>query len=131
MLWPDTASICKRILMLGCIVRFSIENCSSRWYSRIRSVIIRRLAKVSRPRLLGHEILKRVSRAQVPVEVALNPRTDRAVLGSYEGRYLVPLGIDVLELGLVDTAETFELLPIDRREKPLWDEVTELLVTPA
>jgi hypothetical protein len=65
------------------------------------------------------------------VEVLLDPRTDRAVLGSYEGRYLVPLGIDVLELGLIDTAETFELLPIDRHDKPLWDEVTQLLVTPA
>lgn len=59
----------------------------------------------------------------------LNPRTDRAVLGAPEGRYLVPPGIDVLELGLIDRAGQFELLPIDLRDKPLWDEVTQLLVT--
>lgn len=87
--------------------------------------------KVSRPRLLGHEILRRVGRAEVPAEYPLDPRTGRAVLGSREGRYLVPPGIDVLELGLIDTAGAFELLPIDHRDKPLWSEVTHLLVTPA
>lgn len=82
-------------------------------------------------RLLGHEILRRVSRAEVPAGYPLNPRTDRAVLGAREGRYLVPPGIDVLELGLIDRAGQFELLPIDLRDKPLWDEVTQLLVTAA
>jgi hypothetical protein len=53
------------------------------------------------------------------------------VLGAREGRYLVPPGIDVLELGLIDTPGLFELLPIDRRDKPLWNEVTHLLITPA
>lgn len=86
---------------------------------------------MSRPRLLGHEILRRVGRSEVPAEVLLDPRTGRAVLGSREGRYLVPPGIDVLELGLIDTAGLFELLPIDHRDKPLWNEVTQLLVTPA
>jgi hypothetical protein len=86
---------------------------------------------VSRPRLLGHEILQRVGRAEVPAEYPLNSRTDRAVLGSREGRYLVPPGIDVLQLGLIATAGAFELLPIDRRDKPLWNEVTHVLVTPA
>jgi hypothetical protein len=88
-------------------------------------------AQVPRPRLLGHEILRRIARAEVPSEVALDPRTDRAVLGSREGRYLVPPGIDVLELGLIDTPGAFELLPIDRRDRPRWDEVTHLLVTPS
>lgn len=86
---------------------------------------------MSRLKLLGHEILRRVGRAEVPAVHSLDPRMDRAVLGSREGRYLVPPGIDVLELGLVDTAGQFELLPIDRRDKPLWNEVTHLLVTPA
>lgn len=90
-----------------------------------------REAKVSRPRLLGHEILRRVSRLDVPANYPLNPRSDRAVLGALEGRYLVPPGIDVLELGLIDTAGRFELLPIDRRDKPLWDQVTHLLITNA
>jgi hypothetical protein len=53
------------------------------------------------------------------------------VLGSREGTYLVPPGIDVLELGLVSTAGRFELLPIDRRDKPLWNEVTTLSITRA
>jgi len=82
-------------------------------------------------RLLGHEILRRVGRAEVPTGYPLDPRTDRAVLGAREGRYLVPPGVDVLELGLVDRAGQFELLPIDLRDKPLWDEVTQLLVTAA
>ncbi len=90
-----------------------------------------RKAKVPRPRLLGHEILRRVTRAEVPANYPLNPRSDRAVLGALEGRYLVPPGIDVLELGLIDTAGRFELLPIDRRDKPLWDQVTHLLVSDA
>jgi len=82
-------------------------------------------------RLLGHEILRRVRRAGVPAGLPLDPRRDRAVLGAREGRYLVPPGIDVLELGLIDAAGEYELLPIDRRDKPLWDEVTHLLVTAA
>lgn len=90
-----------------------------------------REAKVSRPRLLGHEILRRVTRAEVPANYPLNPRSDRAVLGALEGRYLVPPGIDVLELGLIDTAGRFELLPIDCRDKPLWDQVTHLLISDA
>ena len=81
--------------------------------------------------LLGHEILRRVGRAEVPVGYPLDPRTDRAVLGAREGRYLVPPDVGVLELGLVDRARQFELLPIDLRDKPLWDEVTHLLVTAA
>lgn len=90
-----------------------------------------REAKVPRSRLLGHEILRRVTRAEVPANYPLNPRSDRAVLGALEGRYLVPPGIDVLELGLIDTAGRFELLPIDRRDKPLWDQVTHLLISDA
>ena len=96
-------------------------------HSRIRQ----REAQVSRPRLLGHEILRRVTRADVPAKYPLSPRSDRAVLGALEGRYLVPPGIDVLELGLIDTAGRFELLPIDRRDKPLWDQVTHLLISDA
>jgi hypothetical protein len=103
----------------------SITNAIGHSRTRLRE------AKVSHSRLLGHEILRRVTRADVPANYPLNPRTDRAVLGALEGRYLVPLGIDILELGLIDTAGRFELLPIDRRDKPLWDQVTHLLVTEA
>jgi hypothetical protein len=67
----------------------------------------------------------------MPAGYTLSPRSERAVLGAYEGRYLVPPGIDVLELGIIDTAGQFELLPIVHGDKPLWDEVTHLLVTAA
>jgi hypothetical protein len=90
-----------------------------------------REAKVSRPTLLGHEILRRVTRPDVAANYPLNPRLDRAVLGALEGRYLVPPGIDVLELGLIDSAGRFDLLPIDRPDKPLWDQVTHLLISDA
>lgn len=72
-----------------------------------------------------------MTREEVPADYPLNPRTDRAVLGAREGRYLVPAGVDVLELGLISRAGNFELLPIDRRDKPLWEEVTHLLITQA
>ena len=100
--------------------------------SRDRSFsVAQREAYVSHPRLLGHEIMRRVGRTEAPEGFPLNPRTDRAVLGAAGGRYLVPPGIDVLELGLIDRAGSFELLPIDLHDRPLWDEVVNLMVTRA
>lgn len=80
------------------------------------------------PRVIGYEILRRVGQAEVP-DQPLDPHTERAVLGARDGRYLVPPGIDILELGLISAAGRFELLPIDANDKPLWDEVVHLLVT--
>lgn len=80
------------------------------------------------PRVIGYEILRRVDQAEVP-GYPLNPRTERGVLGARDGRYLVPPGIDIFELGLIYAAGRFELLPIDVNDKPLWDEVTHLMVT--
>jgi hypothetical protein len=80
------------------------------------------------PRLIGYEILQRIGHADVPGH-SLNPRTERAVLSSREGRYLVPPGIDIFELGLITKAGSYELLPIDVDDKPLWNEVSRLIVT--
>lgn len=78
--------------------------------------------------MIGYEILRRVEQAEVP-DHPLDAHTERAVLGARDGRYLVPPGIDILELGLISAAGRFELLPIDGNDKPLWDEVVHLLVT--
>jgi hypothetical protein len=80
-------------------------------------------------KLIGYEILRRVRREDVPPDVQFNPRTHRAVLGALCRRYLAPPGIDVLELGLIDTAGRFDLLPIGFDDRPLWDEAIHLLVT--
>jgi len=53
------------------------------------------------------------------------------VLGAHEKTYVVPPGIDVFELGIIDRAGPHELLPIDERGKPHWNEVVHLLVTEA
>ena len=86
---------------------------------------------MSHRRLIGYEILRRVRRTEIPADYPFNPRTARAVLGVSGRRYLVPPGIDVLELGLIDTPGRFELLPLDLCDKPLWDEVIHLMVTKA
>lgn len=87
-------------------------------------------AKRSRLRVVGYEILRRVEPGEVP-GYPLDPRKDRAVLGAGEKRYLVPLGVDVFELGLIDRPGPHELLPVDEGDKPLWDDVIHLLVSEA
>jgi hypothetical protein len=51
------------------------------------------------------------------------------VLGARESQYVIPPGIDLFELGILDTAGRYELLPIAERDRPLWDRVIHLLVT--
>jgi hypothetical protein len=80
------------------------------------------------PRVIGYEILRKLDPSELP-DRSLNLRTQRAVLGAGGQRYLVPPGVDIFELGLIDTAGHFELLPIDVNDKPLWDETVHLLVT--
>jgi hypothetical protein len=87
-------------------------------------------AKRSNPRIIGYEILRRVEPREVR-GYPLDPRTERAVLGAWEKKYLVPPGVDVFELGLIDRPGPHELLPIDEDDKPLWDDVIHLLVTEA
>jgi hypothetical protein len=87
-------------------------------------------AKRPRPRIIGYEILRRVGRWEVPGH-PLDPRTERAVLGARERQYLVPPGVDVFELGLIDRPGPHELLPIDEDSRPHWDDVVHLLVTEA
>jgi hypothetical protein len=87
-------------------------------------------AKQSGPRIIGHEVLRRVARWEVPGH-PLDPRKERAVLGAREKTYLVPPGIDVFELGIISRSGPHELLPIDEGGKPHWDGVVHLLVTEA
>ena len=58
-------------------------------------------AKRSQRRIVGYEILRPVERWEVP-GYPIDPGKDRAVLGVPEQAYLVPPGIDVFELGLID-----------------------------
>jgi len=92
------------------------------------SLSVSRVAIGSTRSVIGYEILRRVEPAEVP-GYEIDPNTERAVLGTLGGRYLVPPGVDLFELGLIDAAGRYELLPIDANDKPLWDEVTHLLVT--
>lgn len=87
------------------------------------------VAIASASSVIGYEILRRVEPSEVPGH-RLDPRIERAVLGAPGGRYLVPPGIDLFELGLIDASGQYELLPIGGDERPRWDEVTHLLVTP-
>jgi hypothetical protein len=80
--------------------------------------------------IIGYEILRRVQRWEVPGH-PLDPRTERAVLGAPEKTYVIPPGIDVFELGIIDRPGPHELLPIDEVGKPHWDEVVHVLVTEA
>jgi hypothetical protein len=84
----------------------------------------------SQSRIVGYEILRRVTQADVP-GYPLNPRMERAVLGAPARKYLVPLGIDLFELGLISLAGRYELLPVTADEKPLWGEIVHLVVTEA
>jgi hypothetical protein len=78
---------------------------------------------VAHARIRGYEILRKVRKEEVPADIPLN----KGLRGSYG--YLVPPGIDLLELGLIHKAGHYELLPIDADDKPLWDEVTNLIIT--
>jgi hypothetical protein len=80
--------------------------------------------------VLGYEILRRVAQSEVP-DIPIDPRHERAVLGSRESRYLVPPNIDIFELGLLTSPGQYQLLPIDTDDKPLWQDVIDLLVTEA
>jgi hypothetical protein len=56
-------------------------------------------------------------------------KAERAVLGTYAASYLVPVEVDLFELGLVTEAGIYELLPIDLDGRAIWNEVTDLMVT--
>lgn len=86
--------------------------------------------KAPHPNVSGYEILRRVTPSEVPNH-RVDPRTERAVLGSREGRYLVPPRIDIFELGLISIPGHYELLPIDLHDKPMWNDVVNLIVTKA
>lgn len=77
--------------------------------------------------VIGYEILRRVRPSEVP-GFPLDP-SHRGVLGTYSGKYLVPPGIDLLELGLIDSPGAYHLLPIDSNETPLWDAVIDVIVS--
>lgn len=87
-------------------------------------------AKRSRRRIIGHEILRSVEPWEVP-GYRLDRRKERAVLGTWERPYVIPPGVDVFELGLIDRPGPHELLPIDEDGKPYWDGVVHVLVTKA
>jgi hypothetical protein len=87
-------------------------------------------AKAHKPRVAGYHIVRRVKAEEVPWH-PLNPQLEHAVLGTWSANYLVPPGIDVFELGLIDRAGRFELLPIMSNKEALWDETIHLLVTRA
>jgi hypothetical protein len=87
-------------------------------------------ANAPQPRVIGYEILRRVERWEVPGH-PINPRMERAVLGTWSDKYLLPPGIDLFELGLIDSAGQFELLPITADDEPLWDDVIHVIVTDA
>lgn len=86
--------------------------------------------KAPHPNVSGYEILRRVAQSEVPGHL-VDPRAERAVLGCREGRYLVPPRIDIFELGLLAAPGHYELLPIDRDDRPMWNDVVNLLVTKA
>jgi hypothetical protein len=65
----------------------------------------------------------------VPFDPPVDPKRERAVLGSPAGRYLVPPGIDLFELGVIARAGRYELLPIDVADRPLWHAIIDVMVT--
>lgn len=84
------------------------------------------------PRLIGHEILRRFVQGDdttVPFDPPIDARRERAVLGPPDGRYLVPPGVDLFELGVIARAGRYELLPIDVADRPLWRAITDVMVT--
>src|ERR1043165_7173423 len=87
-------------------------------------------AKALQSRIIGYEILRRVTGAEVS-GYPIDPTLGRGVLGTPTERYLVPPSVDLFELGLLDREGQYELLPITTNEEPLWDGVIHVLVTEA
>jgi hypothetical protein len=89
--------------------------------------------KDSAPTVIGYEILRPFPHGNgsaVPFDPPSRRKHERAVLGPPDGRYLLPLGVDLFELGLIARAGRYELLPIDVADNPLWHAVTDVMVTP-
>lgn len=80
-------------------------------------------------RIIGHEIHRKVVQSEIPSYLSLKPQEVRGVLGKDGYKYIIPPGIDPLELGVIVNAGQFDLVPIDRENHPLWNESINLLVT--
>lgn len=80
-------------------------------------------------RIIGCEIHRKVAQSEIPSHLALKARETRGVLGKDGYKYVVPPGVDPLELGVIVSAGQFELVPITFDGNPLWHETINLLVT--
>lgn len=79
--------------------------------------------------IIGHEIHRKVAQSEIPSHLSLKAHEVRGVLGADGYKYIIPPGIDPLELGVIVNAGQFDMVPVDRENKPLWNESINLLVT--
>lgn len=81
--------------------------------------------------IIGYEIGRRPKLAEIPQELRDRASELLAFMGSDDRNYLIPPGVDPLELGVVATPGEYMLLPINDRREPIWQHLKELHVTRA
>jgi hypothetical protein len=83
------------------------------------------------PRIIGYEIGRRPKLAEIPPELRDQASELVAFMGSGGQHYIIPPGVDPLEIGVVASPGDYVLLPIDENGQPIWEHVKELHVTRA
>jgi hypothetical protein len=83
------------------------------------------------PRIIGYEIGRRPKLAEIPPELRDQASELVVFMGSGGQHYVIPLGVDPLEIGVVATAGDYVLLPIAESGQAIWQHVKELHVTRA
>lgn len=86
-------------------------------------------SSTSGSRIVGYEIIRKPTLSELPTGIEIDIKNARGSLGHDGYLYVVPYGIDPLELGLIANAGLFQLLPIDGHGIPDWDAVIDLPVT--
>jgi hypothetical protein len=86
----------------------------------------------SRPptsRIVGYMIGRKVNQSEIPSTIPVKARDVVGLLGHGDMQYMVPPGVDILELGVIAQPGQFVLIPCNADHRSLWDETVTLVVT--
>jgi hypothetical protein len=89
----------------------------------------RRGSQPPAPRIVGYWIGRKVTQSEIPTTISVKAKDAVGMLGHGDTQYVVPPGVDVLELGLVANPGQFVLIPFSDDQNSLWDQTHTLLVT--
>jgi hypothetical protein len=80
-------------------------------------------------RIVGYKIGRKMTQSEIPSTIPVKAKDAVGLLGYGNMQYIIPPGVDVLELGVIANAGQFILIPYDAYRKTLWDQTITLVVT--